>query len=153
VQVARGLFAAPRSTRFGPAPPTDKALMDAFLEGSPYVFTGSDFWNALGLGTTAVHAKTLVYNTKRSGELRLGGRPFVLRRVTFPESPPAEWYIIDLFEHAGQAATSPDQLAVSLERALRVGRFDREQLKAMSSRYGSRRTQKLVSAALKNAGA
>ena len=46
-------------------------------------FTGSEHWNALGLGTTAVFPAKLVYNTKRSGEFTLGGRRFLLRRVGF----------------------------------------------------------------------
>lgn len=74
--------------------------MHGFLEGSPFVFTGSEHWNALGLGTTAVFAAPLVYNTKRSGTFQFGGRKFVLRRIAFPENPPPEWFVVDLLEHA-----------------------------------------------------
>jgi hypothetical protein len=55
--------------------------MRAFLDGGPFVFTSPERWNALGLGSTAVFAAPLVYNTKRSGAFELGGRRFVLRRV------------------------------------------------------------------------
>ena len=64
VQLAHGLFAAPKRSRFGDVPPTDEALLRAFLGGEPFVFTGPERWNALGLGTTAVFATPLVYNTK-----------------------------------------------------------------------------------------
>ena len=62
--------------------------MRAFLAGSPFVITGPCVWNALGLGTTAVHADTLVYNTKRSRTFELGGRSFRLRRVAFVKARP-----------------------------------------------------------------
>ena len=41
--------------------------MRTFLDGGPFVFTGAERWNALGLVSTAAFAAPLVYNTKRSG--------------------------------------------------------------------------------------
>lgn len=148
VQLAHGLFAAPRRSRFGEAPPTDEALLGAFLDGTPFVRTGPERWNALGLGTSAVFATPLVYNTKRSGRFSFGGRQFLLRRVAFPEAPSPEWFVIDLFENAEMAAASPTELAAALQAALRDGRFDRARLSVMSSRFGSKRTQVLVTRAL-----
>jgi hypothetical protein len=148
VQLAHGLFAAPRRSRFGVVPPTDEALLRAFLDGGPFVFTGPERWNALGLGTTAVFATPLVYNTKRSGRFTFGSRQFLLRRVAFPETPSQEWFVVDLFENSDQAAAAPEELRGALEHALRAGKFDRDELTSMSKRYGSRRTQAFVSAAL-----
>jgi hypothetical protein len=148
VPMVHGLFACPERGRFGVIPPSDEELMRAFLDGSPFVFTGSDRWNALGLGTTAVFATRLVYNTKRSGLFDFGGRRFLLRRVAFPESPPVEWFVIDLFEHAEQAAAAPAALAAALTTALAQGKFDNERLAAMAQRFGSRPTQKFVNDAL-----
>src|SRR5919197_5697510 len=110
VPLAHGLFAHPRHGRFGTVPPTDDELMRAFLDGAPFVFTGPDRWNALGLGTTAMFAVPLVYNTKRSGTFELGGRRFVLRRVAFPERPQREWYAVDLLEHADEAGASRSEV-------------------------------------------
>jgi hypothetical protein len=95
-----------------------------------------------------VFAVPLVYNTKRSGTFTFGNRRFVLRRVAFPENPPAEWFVVDLFEHADQAAASPTDLALALERALAQGRFDRDRLLELARRYGSRVTQSLIAGAL-----
>ena len=148
VPLAHGLFAAPQTSRFGAVPPTDEAVLRAFLDREPFVFTGPERWNALGLGTTAVFAMPLVYNTKRSGRFTFGGRQFLLRRVAFPKVPSPEWFVIDLFENAGQAAAAVDDLRSALEALLRRGRFDRKRLAAMSMRYGSRRTQSLVKGAL-----
>jgi hypothetical protein len=154
VPLAQGLFAAPKHGRFGAVPPTDEAVMKAFLDGTPFVFTGPERWNTLGLGTTAVFAMPLVYNTKRSGRFTLGGRTFLLRRVAFPqaETPPAEWYVVDLFEHAEQAAASREQLTKALVAALRASRFDPERLAKQAARYGSQRTRDLVAGALARSG-
>ncbi|MEB3187661.1 MAG: hypothetical protein VKP72_09515 [bacterium] len=147
VPLAHGLFAHPKPSRFGPVPPRDEEIVRAFLDGGPFIFTGPERWNALGLGTTAVFVVPLVYNTKRSGIFTFGSRRMVFRRVAFPENPPVEWFVIDLFEHADQAAASPVQLAEALGRALAHGRFDRDRLMDLARRYGSRATQVLVAGA------
>lgn len=149
VPLAHGLFARPKQSRFDPVPPLDEEIMRAFLDGGPFVFTGPERWNVLGLGTTAVFAVPLVYNTKRSGTFTFGNRRFVLRRVAFPENTPTEWFVVDLFEHADQAAASPDEIAQVLARALARDRFDRDRLREMAKRYGSRATYALVEGALR----
>jgi hypothetical protein len=153
VQLAHGLFVHPKRGRFGAVPPADEELMRAFLDGAPFVFTGPERWNALGLGSTAVFAAPLVYNTKRSGTFELGGRRFVLRRVAFPEHPSPEWFVVDLLEHADQAGASRSDLAGALARALARETFDREKLCDMANRYGTEATRVLINSALRSAAA
>lgn len=148
VPLAQGLFAHLKQGRFGTVPPADDELMRAFLDGAPFVFTGPERWNALGLGSTAVFAARLVYNTKRSGSFELGGRRFVLRRVAFPENPPPEWFVIDLLEHADQAGASRAELTAALGGALMRSAFDRDRLEEMAKRYGTKATHALVRQAL-----
>lgn len=140
--LAHGLFVHPRASRFGPVPPTDSELMTAYLCGSPFVVTGSARWNSLGLGSTGVDVTTLVYNTKRSGEFKLGGRRYRLRRTAFPENPPPEWFVIDLLEHADEAGADSATLVTHLGRALEDGVFNPAVLTAMAARYGSKLTQR-----------
>ncbi len=149
--LAHGLFVHARQGRFGAVPPTDEAIMRAFL-GGPFVFTGPEQWNALGLGTSAAFAAQLVYNTKRSGEFRLGGRRFLLRRVSFPRKRSPEWFVIDLFQHAEQAAADRGELTAALAGAVQRRRFDPERLTTMARKYGSRDTQARVASALARAG-
>ncbi len=148
VPLGKGLFARPAKGRFGAVPPDDDELMRGFLDGAPYVFTGSERWNALGLGVTAVFAMRLVYNTKRSGTFELGGRRFLLRRVVFPSKPSKEWFVVDLFENAEKAGVSRAELSRTLSRALRDEAFDRERLREMAERFGTKRTQSAVNEAL-----
>ncbi|MGH7443065.1 MAG: hypothetical protein ACREKE_10375 [bacterium] len=144
VPLAHGLFLHPTPSRFGPAPASDQELMRVFLDGTPFVFTGPERWNALGLGSTALFAHPLVYNTKRSGLFRLGGRSFQLRRVAFPPAPSREWFAVDLLEHADQAGTSRVELAAALGRSLASGAFSPGVLAKMVKSYGSKAIQALV---------
>ncbi len=148
VPLAHGIFVHPRKGRFGDVPPSDGEVMRAFLDGGKFVFTGPEQWNALGLGSTAMYAAPLVYNTKRSGSFELGGRRYVLRRVAFPPQPTAEWFVVDLFENAERAGVAPAELAAALRRAVAAGSFDVERLREMAQRYGTRRTRTLVEGAL-----
>lgn len=146
--LAHGLYAHLRKGRFGTVPPRDEELMRGFLDGGRFVFTGPDRWNSLGLGTTGLFAAPVVYNAKRSGTFTLGGKSFVLRRVAFPEKPTPEWYVVDLFENAKSAGTSPQALADALRRAVTRGAFDPDRLREAAQRYGTRSTQALVESSL-----
>lgn len=144
VPLAHGLFAHPRRGRFGVVPPGDEEVMRAFLDGGRFLFTGPERWNSLGLGTTALFAAPLVYNTKRSGAFELGGRRFILRRVAFPDNPTPEWFVVDLLENAERAGASRAEIAQALRRSVMSGAFDSERLRAMARQYGTRATQALV---------
>ncbi|MDQ3264169.1 MAG: hypothetical protein M3Y59_10980 [Myxococcota bacterium] len=145
-QLGPGLYVSPERSKFGPTPPTDHELMRGFLEDSPFVFTGPDKWNALGLGSTAVFAMPLVYNTKRSGVFTLGGRPYRLCRVRFPKKPTPEWYTVDLLENHDSVGASLDTLGDGLARALQEKRLHRKALVDAASEYGTRQTRHLVDA-------
>jgi hypothetical protein len=148
VQLAQGLFARPRRTKFGLALPSDEEVMGSFLDGAPFVFTGADHWNSLGLGTTAAFASQLVYNTKYSKEVILGGKRFVLRRVRFPTDPSPEWFVVDLFENAETVGADRDELSATLARAVKRGAFDPKRLWEVALQFGSRRTREALSKAV-----
>jgi len=148
VKLGHGLFLSPKEGRFGPVPPTDLELLRAFLDGAPFVLTGPEYWNALGLGSTAVFATSLVYNTKRSGAFRIGKRRFLLRRVAFPKNPSPEWFVVDLFQHAEQAGVSREDLTSALANAIEAKRFDPDQLRTTARDYGTKDTQARIERAL-----
>ena len=151
-QLTQGLYYSPETSRFGPAPPDDAAILRGFLGDDDFVITGPPRWNALGLGSTAEFPVTLVYNGKRSGEFQFGGRRFQLRRVRFPARPPAEWFAIDLLEHHEMAGVSLPQLEAGVGQALAVCRLDGDRLLQVAREYGTRSTVALVERCLKTAG-
>jgi hypothetical protein len=143
-RLAHGLYFAPLPSRFGPAPPEDRQILQAFLGDDHFVVTGPPRWNALGLGSTALFSATLVYNTKRSGTFSFGKRRFHLRRVLFPTTTTPEWFVIDLLENHAMVGVSLDDLRKNLTRALRDGRFDVKGLRTMARRFGTKSTQRIV---------
>lgn len=150
-RLGHGLLYTPRTSRFGEVPPSDEALLDAFLDGTAYVVTGPARWNALGLGSTALFARPLVYNTKRTGTFDLGGRTFELRRVAFPTDPPPEWFVVDLLRHADAAGVDRRELVDRLHRRVRAGRFDADRLLDMARRFGGAAEREAVRAATSDA--
>lgn len=143
-RLGHGLLHAPKRGRFGEVPPADEEVLTALLDGSPWVITGPSRWNALGLGSTAAFAHTLVYNTKRTGRVEVAGRDFDLRRIAFPLAPPAEWYVVDLLRHADRAGADRGVLEHHLGAALARGRFDISRLEDMAIRFGRRSERELV---------
>lgn len=135
-RLGHGLYHAPRMSRFGEVPPADEALLTAFFGGAPFVITGPPRWNPLGLGSTALFAHPLVYNTRRSGVVVLGGRTFLSRRVAFPTDPPPEWFVIDLLRHADTVGMNRRDLARALTLRVQSGRFSPELLSEMARRFG-----------------
>lgn len=143
-RIGHGFLYVPRETKFGLAPPSEEALLDALLDGTPHLVTGPARWNTLGLGSTALHVHPLVYNTKRTGTFTLGGRTFELRRVAFPREVTAEWFVVDLFRHADSVGLDRADLARHLVAALRRARFDSERLLDMADQFASRDDRTLM---------
>jgi hypothetical protein len=151
-QAAHGLFYAPVPSRFGPAPPGETEILRAFFGGSPFIISGPPKWNALGLGATAMFAATLVYNTRRTGEFTFDGRRYILRRVLFPETPPPEYFVVDLLQQHAMAGVSLAELEQRLVTTLKEGRWNREMVTRMAERFGTKATLALVKRCLAEAG-
>jgi hypothetical protein len=152
VSLGHGLYFRPEPSRFGPVPPEAAEVVRGFLKGAPFLFTGPSRWNALGLGSSAVLAEVLVYNTKRSGEVQLGNRRYRFRRVRFPRKPTPEWFAVDLLENHEMAGVGLETLEEGLARALGAGRLRAARLRGAAERYGTRRTRAVVARAVAAAG-
>lgn len=146
--LAHGLYAAFQRTKFGEAPPKPEAIMEAFLGGEPYVFTGPEYWNALGLGATALFPVQIVYNTKRTGEFEFGGRRFVLRRCRFPERPTPEWYAVDLIQNRDMMGLDRETLARRLKTAVERGDLNPQALRNIVRKFGTKETERMVDEAI-----
>lgn len=70
-KAAQGLYYVPRRTPFGDVPPSEEALVEKFLDDHHFLMFNPSCYNALGLGTTQLYSKTVVYNHKRHGKFTL----------------------------------------------------------------------------------
>jgi hypothetical protein len=152
-RISRGLYAAPEHSKFGEVPPSAELLVRKLLKGDRFVLSGSDRWNALGLGATSVLAVPFVYNKRRHGAVKLGNRRFELRQVPrLPPSPTAEWYVVDLLENASAAGVAVATLEQQLGVAVAQRRFDPVALRKMARAFGTKRTQAVVERACETGG-
>lgn len=136
-RLQHGLYHAPRTGAFGKVPPSEDALLKARFGDSPYLRTGPEVWNALGLGCTAVAAVPLVYNRSLTGTAELGGRRFEFRRVRFPLSPTPEYFVVDLLQNTGRAGADRGEVLDMLALAVAEGRFDPDRLHEMAQEFGT----------------
>src|SRR5258708_40374441 len=73
-KLAGGLYVYPKDTVFGKAPAEDDKLVGTFLKDRRFLLASPNAYNSLGVGTTQLYDKTVVYNHQRPGLFSLGRR-------------------------------------------------------------------------------
>lgn len=147
-KLSGGLYAYPKETAFGPAPASDKEVVGAFLKDDQFLLASPNAYNSLGVGTTQLYDKTVVYNHKRHGEFQLGNRKFAFRaKPRFPKSLTKEFLLVDLVNNVDQLAEAKDEV---LKRVMqRAASSDRRRLDRAVRAYGNERTKKFFERALR----
>lgn len=141
-KLSGGLYCCPQKTSFGPVPPEDGKMVEAFLKDRRFLLTSMNLYNALELGTTQLYNETLVYNHKRHGRFKLGGRTFTFRvKPCFPKTLSKAYLLVDMVNNINRLAEDEARL---LERVRRkaLGMVDAKVLSRMVRDYGTVRTKK-----------
>jgi hypothetical protein len=140
-KLAQGLYHAPKSSIYGPLPPTDEQLVKGFLRDKDFLVFSPSSYNAVGLGTTQLYNLTLVYNHKRHGVFRLGNRQFDFRvKPRFPKKLSREFLYVDLLNNLEDLAEDRDAV-LSLARS-KLASFDLARLQEAVESYGNMATRK-----------
>lgn len=148
-KLSGGLYAYPKETAFGPAPASDKDVVSAFLKDDPFLLASPNAYNSLGVGTTQLYDKTVVYNHKRHGEFQLGNRKFAFRmKPRFPKSLTREFLSVDLVNNLDQLAEAKDEVLKRV--AERAAETDQKRMRHAVREYGSERAKKFFDRALKS---
>jgi hypothetical protein len=147
-KLSGGLYAYPKKTAFGEAPAPDREVVSAFLKDDPFLLASPNAYNSLGVGTTQLYDKTVVYNHKRHGDFQLGGRKFAFRvKPRFPKSLTKEFLLVDLVNNLDQLAEAKSEV---LERVReRVAAADAQRLRRAVRNYGNERTKKFFERTLR----
>jgi len=142
-KLAQGLYSAPKATPFGEVPPETDSLLPAFLKDDHYVVYGPSQFNALGLGTTQVYNRLVVFNRKRVGEFTLGGRKFWFHRWReAPKELTPEFLVVELLNRLNELAEDRDQVLERLRSKL--PEFQARKLRHAATHYGTLSTQKTL---------
>jgi hypothetical protein len=150
-KLSGGLYAYPRKTVFGQAPAKDSDVVSAFLKDDRFLLASPNAYNSLGVGTTQLYDKTVVYNRKRHGDFSLGGRKFAFRvKPAFPKSLTREFLLVDLVNNVDQLAEAKDEV---LKRVMeRAAAADASRLRRAVREYGNERTKKFFERSLSASG-
>lgn len=147
-KLSGGLYAHPKETVFGMAPADDGALVKAFLKDDRFLVTSPNAYNSLGVGTTQLYDKTVVYNHKRHGQFTLGGRTFDFRvKPSFPKKLSQEFLLVDLVNNVDRLAESKAEVLARVKE--RAASLDATRLRRAAHEYGSVRAKKFFANALK----
>jgi len=146
-KVAGGLYLRPKDTVFGKAPPEDEKLVAGFLKDRRFLLASPNAYNTLGVGTTQLYDKTVVYNHKRHGSVSLGGRVFDFRiKPSFPRRLSKEFLLVDLVNNLDRLAESREEVLARVKE--RAASFSQPRLQRAARDYGKVRTKKFFSEAL-----
>lgn len=140
-KLAQGLYHAPKQSNFGPLPPADDLVVKGFLRDKEFLVFSPSSYNAVGLGTTQLYNRTLVYNHKRHGVFRLGNRQFDFRvKPRFPKKLSREFLYVDLLNNLDELAEDRDE--VLNQAHSKLPSFDLNRLKDAVDSYGNMTTRK-----------
>jgi hypothetical protein len=145
-----GLYYYPRKFEFGEAPAEERELVRAFLRTDRFLVTSPNLYNQLGLGTTQLYNKRVVYNQKRHGTFQLGGRMMSFeRRINVPRQLSSEFLLVDVVNELGKLAEDRE-LVLSRVRE-KAQEMDSLKLSRAVALYGKYSTRKMFSEMLRNA--
>lgn len=138
---AGGLYYVPKKTVFGDAPADERELVSTFLKGDDYLLASPNAYNGLGVGTTQLKNRTVVYNHKRHGRFSLGGRTFDFRmKHSFPKTLSREFLLVDLVNNVRELGEEPEAVLVHVRD--RASAFDGRKLEKATRAYGNERTKR-----------
>ena len=145
-----GLYYYPRQFEFGEAPASERELVRAFLRTDRFVITSPNLYNQLGLGTTQLYNKRVVYNQKRHGTFQLGGRTFTFeRRLNVPRQLSEEFLLVDVVNELDGLAEDRDMVLSRVRHKARS--MDAQKLSRAVSLYGKYSTRKKFEEMLRDA--
>ncbi len=141
IKLAQGLYYSPRQSTFGPLPPSDDQLVEGFLRDKEFLVFSPSAYNTVGLGTTQLYNRTLVYNHKRHGVFQLGNRQFDFRvKPRFPKMLTAEFLYVDLLNNLDELAE--DRKAVLEQALLKLAHLHPTRLQKAAKSFGNLATRK-----------
>lgn len=141
-KLGTGMYYRPKQSAFGEVPVGDAVLVRTFLKDDRFLLTSPNAYNSLGLATTQLYNKQIVYNHKRHGEFNLGGRPYSFRmKHHFPHhSVSEEFLLVDLMNNLDELAEDRELLLDRVHE--RAATMDKKRLNRTIREYGTLATKR-----------
>jgi hypothetical protein len=150
-KLSSGLYHVPKKTVFGAAPPEEAELVRSFLKDDEFLLTSPNVYNSLGVGTTQLYNRRIVYNHKRHGEFTLGGMTFFFHcRHRFPTKLTPEFVLVDLVNNLDKLAEDHEQVLSNI--VAKAQSMDASKLKSAVRRYGNNKAKALFHSIINKSG-
>ncbi|MBU3820992.1 hypothetical protein KO566_02880 [Flavobacteriaceae bacterium XHP0103] len=141
-KISQGLYYYPKESVFGTVPPDEETLVQSFLKDDDFLVTTPNAYNALGVGTTQLYNKQVVYNHKRHGEFQLGGRTFFFHlKPRFPKKLTPEFLLVDLVNNLD--ALAEDTQEVLSKAKAKAQSMDPKKMQQAVKAYGGVKAKKV----------
>ncbi len=141
-KLAQGLYYYPMKASFGNVPPEDEKLVYAFLKSDDFLLASPNLYNSLGVGTTQLYNKKVVYNHKRHGQFMLGGKVFDFHlKHKFPKGLSEEFLLVDLLNNLNELAEDREYVLRNVKE--KVLEKPEAQMKRAFNAYAGERTKTL----------
>jgi hypothetical protein len=148
-KLSPGVYYYPKQTAFGDAPADEYTLVKTFLKDDRFLITSPNVYNSLGVGTTQLYNKRVVYNHKRHGEFKLGNRSFSFRiKPHFPKKATTEFLFVDLINNLDSLAEEPQLVMEKVK--VKMKNLDTVKVKRNLIKYGSVKTKRILTPLLEN---
>lgn len=142
-KLSQGLYYYPLKASFGNIPPEDKKLVCAFLKSEDFLLVSPNLYNTLGVGTTQLYNKSVVYNRKRHGAFILGGKVFEFRlKKTFPKRLSKQFLLVDILNNLDELAEDRESVLQNAKK--KILKDSGSQMKRIVKMYASQRTKKML---------
>lgn len=143
IKLSTGLYYCPDKGTFGALPPDDMRLVKSFLKDDYFLLSTLNDYNKLGVGTTQLYNKRVVYNHKRHGDFKLGGKLFSFqRRPRFPKQATMEFLLVDLVNNLNSLAEDKEHVLNNV--VLKAKELDSKRLRRAVKEYGTIRAKKIL---------
>ncbi|MCK4907970.1 MAG: hypothetical protein KAR07_00540 [Spirochaetes bacterium] len=141
-KLSQGLYYYPMKASFGSVPPDDEKLVRAFLKSCEFLLNSPNLYNSLGVGTTQLYNKRVVYNHKRHGSFMLGGKVFDFRlKHRFPKVLSRAFLFVDLVNNLNELAEDREAVLQKVKEKV-LEDFDAQMKKTINA-YAGERTKTL----------
>lgn len=142
-KLSQGLYYVPKTSAFGKVPPEEDVLVQSFLKDDRFLLLTPNFYNSLGVGTTQLYNKKVVYNHKRHGKFKLGNREFEFQlKHHFPAKVTEEFLLVDLTNNLDNLAEDRNEVLNKL--LAKASKMPHGKLKRAVMEYGNIKTKKLL---------
>ncbi len=137
-----GMYYKPRKEWFGELPLDQNKLLSKFLKTDDFLLVDYNKYNTLGLGTTQLHNKLVVYNYKRHGTFTLGGVEYKLKKISnLPKKVDKEFLLVDMMNNFKELGEDYNLVESSLKR--NWNKFNSKRVMGLASKFGKVSTKKL----------